>query len=386
MIEEGNVDMTDTSQPERTKLFHLLKAAWPLPVDEFFPLTYPFSPTDHVFTDARVVVREDEPSSIIAFTLDSQNYREQLANSRQSRSDAPLTELRHADGSHYLYEFDTETIKLWCKIFFAEQFDALRHMCGCAEQFVQSLSRCFKWDSRGGKSGSAFLKTRDDRFVVKQLSRTELDGFSKFAPQYFTYLADCQSALRPTALTKIFGYFRIGFKNTHTGRSFKMDFMVMENLLYGRSVDRIFDLKGSTRHRFVQENGQPHEVLQDENLMQLAQSSPLLVREHSKRILRTALHNDSLFLTEMNVMDYSLIMALDTSRNKMVIGIIDYLRTYTWDKRVESFVKETAILGGGGKGEPTIITPRQYRMRFLTFLDRNILMTPDPWIQSGWVQ
>ena len=79
MIEEGNVDMTDTSQPERTKLFHLLKAAWPLPVDEFFPLTYPFSPTDHVFTDARVVVREDEPSSIIAFTLDSQNYREQLA-------------------------------------------------------------------------------------------------------------------------------------------------------------------------------------------------------------------------------------------------------------------------------------------------------------------
>lgn len=386
MIEEGNVDMTDTSQPERTKLFHLLKAAWPLPVDEFFPLTYPFSPTDHVFTDARVVVREDEPSSIIAFTLDSQNYREQLANSRQSRSDAPLTELRHADGSHYLYEFDTETIKLWCKIFFAEQFDALRHMCGCAEQFVQSLSRCFKWDSRGGKSGSAFLKTRDDRFVVKQLSRTELDGFSKFAPQYFTYLAECQSALRPTALTKIFGYFRIGFKNTHTGRSFKMDFMVMENLLYGRSVDRIFDLKGSTRHRFVQESGQPHEVLQDENLMQRAQSSPLLVREHSKRILRTALHNDSLFLTEMNVMDYSLIMALDTSRNKMVIGIIDYLRTYTWDKRVESFVKETAILGGGGKGEPTIITPRQYRMRFLTFLDRNILMTPDPWIQSGWVQ
>ena len=386
MIEEGNVDMRDTSQPERTKLFHLLKEAWPLPVDEFFPLAYPFSPTDHVFTDARVVVREDEPSSIIAFTLDSQNYREQLANSRQSRSDAPLTELRHADASHYLYEFDTETIKLWCKIFFAEQFDALRHMCGCAEQFVQSLSRCFKWDSRGGKSGSAFLKTRDDRFVVKQLSRTELDGFSKFAPQYFTYLAECQSALRPTALTKIFGYFRIGFKNTHTGRSFKMDFMVMENLLYGRSVDRIFDLKGSTRHRFVQESGQPHEVLQDENLMQRAQSSPLLVREHSKRILRTALHNDSLFLTEMNVMDYSLIMALDTSRNKMVIGIIDYLRTYTWDKRVESFVKETAILGGGGKGEPTIITPRQYRMRFLTFLDRNILMTPDPWIQSGWVQ
>ena len=349
--------------------------------------------TDHVFTDARVVVREDEPSSIIAFTLDSKSYREQLAESRKLRTrDVPDAapdmeqELRITEGSHYLYEFDTGSIKLWCKIFFAEQFDALRHMCGCAELFVQSLSRCFKWDSRGGKSGSAFLKTCDDRFVVKQLSRTELDGFSKFAPQYFTYLADCKSASRPTTLTKIFGYFRIGFKNMHTGKGFKMDLMAMENLLYGRSIDKIFDLKGSTRNRYVQETGRAGEVLLDENLVHDTRTNPFLVREHSKRILRTALYNDSLFLTEMNVMDYSLILALDSKRNEMVIGIIDYLRTYTWDKRVESFVKETAILGGGGKGEPTIITPRQYRMRFLTFLDRNILMTPDPWVQSGWVQ
>lgn len=85
-------------------------------------------------------------------------------------------------------------------------------------------------------------------------------------------------------------------------------------------------------------------------------------------------------------MDYSLILALDTTRNEMVMGIIDYLRTYTWDKRVESFVKETAILGAGGKGEPTIVTPRQYRMRFLTFLDRQLLMAPDAWMQPGWVQ
>ena len=384
---------SEEALPERARLFRLLEATWTLHVGELVPLKYPFVSTDHVFTDARVVVREDEPSSIIAFTLDSKSYREQLAESRKLRTrDVPDAapdmeqELRITEGSHYLYEFDTGSIKLWCKIFFAEQFDALRHMCGCAELFVQSLSRCFKWDSRGGKSGSAFLKTCDDRFVVKQLSRTELDGFSKFAPQYFTYLADCKSASRPTTLTKIFGYFRIGFKNMHTGKGFKMDLMAMENLLYGRSIDKIFDLKGSTRNRYVQETGRAGEVLLDENLVHDTRTNPFLVREHSKRILRTALYNDSLFLTEMNVMDYSLILALDSKRNEMVIGIIDYLRTYTWDKRVESFVKETAILGGGGKGEPTIITPRQYRMRFLTFLDRNILMTPDPWVQSGWVQ
>ncbi|WFD27134.1 1-phosphatidylinositol-3-phosphate 5-kinase [Malassezia nana] len=373
-----------------TRLFCELEATWKMHVGELLPLEYPFRSTDHVFSDARVVVREDEPSSIIAFTLDSCSYREQIGNLRRQRAgNGPPDyeqELRHSDGSHYLYEFDTDSVKLWCKIFFAEQFDALRHMCGCDTQFVLSLSRCVKWDSQGGKSGSAFLKTRDDRFVVKQLSRMELDGFSKFAPQYFAYLADCKAQARPTTLTKIFGYFRIGFKNTHTGKGVKMDFVAMENLLYGRAVDKIFDLKGSTRHRLVQETGRPHEVLLDENLLHYAQTSPLLVREHSKRILRAALYNDTLFLTEMNVMDYSLILALDATRGDMVMGIIDYLRTYTWDKRVESFVKETAILGGGGRGEPTIITPRQYRMRFLTFLDRNILMTPDPWMQPGWIQ
>lgn len=376
-----------THETTPTRLFHELESTWRLHSGELAPLEYPFRNQDHVFSDSRVVVREDEPSSIIAFTLNSRSYREQLRASHQGASDRNLQdELHSADGMHYLHEFDTGTVKIWCKIFFAEQFEALRQLCRCSEAFVPSLSRCFKWDSLGGKSGSAFLKTRDDRFVVKQLSRAELDGFSKFAPQYFAYVTDCMDASRPTALTKLFGYYRIGFRNAHTGKSFKMDMVVMENLLYGRQVSKIFDLKGSTRHRFVHETERPHEVLLDENLLQYSQTMPLLVREHSKRVLRTALYNDSLFLTELNVMDYSLIMALDHASGEMTIGIIDYLRTYTWDKRVESFVKETAILGAGGKGEPTIITPRQYRMRFMTFLDRHLLMTPDPWMQPGWVQ
>jgi len=47
----------------------------------------------------------------------------------------------------------------------------------------------------------------------------------------------------------------------------------------------------------------------------------------------------------------------------------DYIRTYTWDKKLESWVKETGILGGGGK-EPTILSPKQYRARFKEAMDR----------------
>lgn len=46
------------------------------------------------------------------------------------------------------------------------------------------------------------------------------------------------------------------------------------------------------------------------------------------------------------------------------------MRTYTWDKKLESWVKESAFLGGAGKGEPTIVTPKQYRQRFTSAMER----------------
>lgn len=86
---------------------------------------------------------------------------------------------------------------------------------------------------------------------------------------------------------------------------------------------QIYDLKGSTRNRHVQSTGRENEVLLDENLVQsspfailcellynvclAAHLSPFYLREHSKRILRGALYNDSKFLADINVMDYSLV-------------------------------------------------------------------------------
>ena len=37
----------------------------------------------------------------------------------------------------------------------------------------------------GGKSGAAFSKTSDDRFVIKCISKVELQMFLEFAPAYF---------------------------------------------------------------------------------------------------------------------------------------------------------------------------------------------------------
>jgi hypothetical protein len=55
---------------------------------------------------------------------------------------------------------------------------------------------------------------------------------------------------------------------------------------------------------------------------QAAHITPFYLREHSKRILRGALFNDSKFLADVNVMDYSLVAGVDSGNNELVIGIV----------------------------------------------------------------
>ena len=104
---------------------------------------------------------------------------------------------------------------------------------------MQSLARCVKWKAKGGKSGSAFSKTLDGRFVIKQLSRSEMVSFLKFAPAYFEYMSKAIFKKNPTALAKIFGVYQLQHKSTETGKSFKQDVLVMEDLFYNRNIKRV---------------------------------------------------------------------------------------------------------------------------------------------------
>ncbi|KAI9496080.1 hypothetical protein BDB00DRAFT_162213 [Zychaea mexicana] len=378
------------------------------------PLEYPLSPLEHVFPGSLIVVGEDEPSTIVAYTLSCDDYTNMLKEIRKgTHTDIPVVTdeqsmqnehqqynekepsaagasaepvtgmfiertLRSKSGIHMKYYFTDGTTKFFCKIFFVEQFDALRRNCGCEESYIASLASCCKWDSSGGKSGSVFLKTKDDRLLIKQISRYEMDAFLRFAPSYFQYMSEAFFHELPTVLSKIFGLYRIGFKNSTTGKSMRMDILVMENLFYERAVKKIFDLKGSMRNRHVQATGRENEVLLDENMVELMFQAPLFLRSHSKEMLRGSLHNDTLFLSRLDVMDYSLLVGVDEDNRELIVGIVDFIRTFTWDKKLESWVKESGILGGGGK-EPTIISPKQYRIRFREAMDRYFLMVPDFW-------
>ena len=55
---------------------------------------------------------------------------------------------------------------------------------------MSSISRCRRWDAKGGKSGMSFYKTSDDRFILKQMSEADLMTFEKFAPSYLGYVTE----------------------------------------------------------------------------------------------------------------------------------------------------------------------------------------------------
>eukprot|EP00795_Rhopilema_esculentum_P013781 gene13781-4710_t len=280
-------------------------------------------------------------------------------------------------------QFHDNSAKFYCNVYYAEQFRQLRELIfpEGEERYIQSLSRCVFWKARGGKSGSSFSKSLDDRFVMKQMSRLEVQSFVEFAPHYFQYMDKALKEQRPTTLAKILGVYRIGFKNAQTNTSMRQDVLVMENVFYNRKVNKIFDLKGSVRSRYVHTSGK-EEVLMDENLLEMICETPLFIRPHSKAVLSKAIHNDSEFLSSHSVMDYSLLVGIDEVNFELVVGIIDYIRTFTWDKKLESYVKSTGILGGHGK-MPTVVSPAVYRTRFTEAMHRYFLMVPDKWTGFG---
>lgn len=389
-LEPGDEIPEELPRHQKKSLMTMLTNFWAeRSASNWTPLEYPINATDHIFFDSDVIVREDEPSSLLAFALNSEDYKTKLAEIRQrwemsnqretdESSDGlemkqqPSSGLSKAElensllrstGTHLKYQFAEGSAKMMCKIFFAEQFDALRRKVGAADRFAESLSRCLKWDSKGGKTKSVFLKTLDDRFVLKGLSPVETSSFLKFAPDYFDLMAHALFHDLPSVIAKMLGFFQIIIRNPVTNTEIKLDLLVMENLFYDRSPTRTFDLKGSMRNRRIQSTGEQNEVLLDENMVEYIYESPLFAREHSKRLLKTSVFNDTLFLARMGVMDYSLMVAVDEVKKELVVGIIDCIRTYTWDKQLESWIKNRGF-AGGGRNRPTVTSPKEYKSRF----------------------
>ncbi|KAG1366384.1 1-phosphatidylinositol-3-phosphate 5-kinase FAB1A [Cocos nucifera] len=383
--------------------------------------------------DTVIPIYDDEPTTVISYALVSPEYHIQISNERErtrdgvenslllppyesgnfhlsrsfdettsepyksfgsiedsilslsgSRGSVVLDPLIHTKGMHVKVSFADEgplgKVKYIVTCYYAKHFDALRRTCCPSEfDFIRSLSRCKKWGAQGGKSNVFFAKSLDDRFIIKQVTKTELESFIKFAPAYFKYLSESTGTRSPTCLAKILGIYQVTSRNLKGGKELKMDVLVMENLLFGRHLTRLYDLKGSSRSRYNPDSSGNNKVLLDQNLIESMPTCPIFVGNKAKRLLERAVWNDTSFLASIGVMDYSLLVGIDEEKHELVLGIIDFMRQYTWDKHLETWVKASGILGGPKNVSPTVISPKQYKKRFRKAMSAYFLVVPDQW-------
>ncbi|KAF6149834.1 hypothetical protein GIB67_010908 [Kingdonia uniflora] len=375
-----------------------------------------------------IPVYDNEPTSVISYALSSKEYENRIAynlgehegrwndNKDESvnlstsvfpsfqclvslDSDDTLYRSRGSDDSltpigtrfsspkkspHFTISFEDDTslftgkVRFSSTIYFARQFDALRKKCCPSEvDFIRSLSRCSRWHAQGGKSNVFFARSLDERLIIKQVTKTELDSFMDFAPEYFKYLTDSISTGSPTCLAKILGIYNVTVKHFKSGRETKMDLMVMENLFFGRNISKVYDLKGSARSRYISDAAGKNRVLLDTNLLETLSTNPIFLGRKAKRSLERAVWNDTSFLAAIDVMDYSLLVGVDNESKELVIGIIDFMRQYTWDKHLETWAKSSGILGGPRNASPTVISPMQYKKRFRKAMSAYFLTVAD---------
>ena len=353
---------------------------------------------------AAVVVYDDEPTSVIAFALASQRFASLVQSASASAAAAPPVApapgepraqaaldaagvawpvVASSDPAHVRLQFeerapggDAASSARFCVIaYFAPQFQALRSLWGVTTpQLLKSLCRCARWESSGGKSGAYFAKTRDDALVVKALSRPELASALEFAPAYAAYTASAAATDTCVLLAKLVGVFTVNI--TVPGRrDTKMDVVVLDNLFAGGGFAPVYDLKGAAGRQRAAPGDAP--VLLDENLGErAAQDAPLRVSPSAAVALTSAVWRDTAFLARLGVMDYSMLVGLQGGT--LVVGIVDYLRQYTWDKQLETYVKSSsAVLSGQQAQQPTVISPKEYARRFRKAMRAAFVVLPD---------
>lgn len=166
----------------------------------------------------------------------------------------------------------------------------------------------FKAGEGAGRSGSFFFFSHDKKFIIKTMTAEELKLFLRILPQ----LSDHHKSVPKSLLAKILGVFTVKMSNMDA-----VHIMLMENTLRLKNPDRlnyIFDLKGSRVDRKVKGSTTPSTTLKDINFLMAARENPGFTAQTSinERVLRTAICKDVEFLRSQGLMDYSLLLGIET--------------------------------------------------------------------------
>ena len=166
--------------------------------------------------------------------------------------------------------------------------------------------------------------TSDEKYVLKAIKGSEVRMFEEMASSYFEYLKESFSRQCPTTIAKTLGLYKIKIQEEDTKpQTFYL--VLMENLLLHSDETCVrYDLKGSRRNRYIVKKS-PTQVTLDNNFLQDMKSRPIPMQYSMKKLLSIAIHNDSLYFSKHQIIDYSMFVIVNHVKRTIRLGIIDYI-------------------------------------------------------------
>lgn len=179
-----------------------------------------------------------------------------------------------------------------------------------------------------------------NRFIVKHITKTEFQMFIDCAPAYFEYMNQVLFHGRVSVLVKVLGVHELQFQSGN-GEMKRRQIIIMENLFQKCTIAKTFDLKGAHRQMPKGAEEDDGRVFLDDSLMEFTDGHPLPLREANKRpfqvsvvcasksanvinvilmssMLQDSYLNDTLFLSTINVVDYSILVGIDEENQRLV--------------------------------------------------------------------
>lgn len=308
---------------------------------------------------------------------------------------------------------------------FASSFHEFRCLILGQDQtdLIKSIKRILPTHLPGGKSKATFGVTHDNRYIVKFVNKQEEMFLRKYSPALIWYWKRNACEGLASMMVPIIGAFVL----PHVGSRTHGDAFVILPNLAANGCEYIFDLKGvAIRSRSpnkagfcdFSEDSSPRadsdkvpsnqlavrfrrrmqnafsgaSVYWDNDFRHWIENRPLELPRDTFVYLETAISNDTAFLELLDIVDYSILLVVnyqndDSNDINVRAGIVDFLRPFTWDKKIESAVKSVNAglaeisskftLGSSSKEDssalptafelpytPTVIRPDLYGHRF----------------------
>ncbi|PIK54083.1 putative phosphatidylinositol 5-phosphate 4-kinase type-2 alpha-like [Apostichopus japonicus] len=166
-----------------------------------------------------------------------------------------------------------------------------------------------EYDNSSGKSGAKFMKTHDRRFVIKTITREEVEMMHNILPEYHKYMVEMHGK---TLLPQYMGMYRLTVDGAET-------YVIVMRNIFGTMlpIHRKYDLKGSLIDRQASDKEKAKDLPTFKDIDFLTENNRIIIGNEAKEEVLAKLQADSEFLAELKLMDYSFLVGIhDADRHE----------------------------------------------------------------------